>query len=53
MMNLEVTEAGNCVNPKKLKDIQKFLKKHYGEGWQTDSSLQFYTTVLVLGSLFL
>jgi hypothetical protein len=44
MMNPEVIEAGNCVNRKKLKDIQKLLKKHYGEEWETDSSLQFYTT---------
>jgi hypothetical protein len=44
MMNPEVIEAGNCVNPKKLKDNQKLLD--YGEGWETDSSLQFYTTVI-------
>jgi hypothetical protein len=25
-MKPEVIEAGNCVNPKKLKDIQKLLK---------------------------
>jgi hypothetical protein len=31
MLNPEVIEAGNCVNPKKLKDIQKLLKEHYGE----------------------
>jgi hypothetical protein len=46
MMNPEVIEAGNCVNTKKLKDIQKLLKKHYGGGWEADSSLQFYTTVI-------
>jgi hypothetical protein len=34
VMNPEVIEAGNCVNPKELKDIQKHLRKHYGEGWK-------------------
>jgi hypothetical protein len=46
MMNREVIGAVNCVNPEKFKDIQKPLKKHYGGGWETDSSLQFYNIVI-------
>jgi hypothetical protein len=38
--------SGNRVNSKKQKDIQKLLEKYYGEEWETDSSLQFYTTVI-------
>jgi hypothetical protein len=31
MMNPKVTEAGSSFNPKKMKDIQKPLEKHYAE----------------------
>jgi hypothetical protein len=45
-MSTEVTEAGNCDNPK-LKDIQKLREKHYSKRRETDSSLKFYTNLIL------
>jgi hypothetical protein len=45
-MRFKVIETGNSANTKKMKDIRKLLEKHYGEGWETDSSLQFYFTAI-------
>lgn len=41
----EVAE-GNSLKKEKKNDVEKLLKKHFGDDWRTDNRLKFYVKVL-------
>ncbi|CAH1109845.1 unnamed protein product [Psylliodes chrysocephalus] len=40
---------GSQVKAAKLEDVDKLVKKHYGNDWQTTANLKFYKDIITLG----
>lgn len=46
MANPKQISTGRIVNVLKVRDVNKLLKKHYGDNWQQIDSLEFYKNII-------